>query len=239
MRIISKFHDYYDSVQGIGYDPDLIYHRVQDQNVLELDTIRSEWRKPKFIMPFDMPQLSESFFEYINLTKWRNTLPSDCTLYLIGFCGKYYLVLRHAGDPPQNFFDEDSVVEYYSQYCADNKFKYNWFELFGKLGESKIKPFHDEIEPFRCINCPVFSIELKSYYSVFFERKIITINPSLADFQFYRLFDTYTAYQEIAMFISGVLGWPENDMIKISDTDMRDAKGFDEYSFKKRPTKRR
>ena len=34
------------------------------------------------------------------------------------------------------------------------------------------------------------------------------------------------------MYISGVIGTGEKDTIKISDKDMRDAKGFDDWSFK-------
>jgi len=43
----------------------------------------------------------------------------------------------------------------------------------------------------------------------------------------------YMAYQEIAMYISGVLGIGEPDTLEISDEDMRDEKGFFDMSFKK------
>jgi len=61
----------------------------------------------------------------------------------------------------------------------------------------------------------------------------------LKQYAFARMADPFTAFQEIQMYISGVLGTNENDMVQISDTDMRDAKGHDNMSFKKYPTKRR
>ena len=57
-------------------------------------------------------------------------------------------------------------------------------------------------------------------------------NPVLKDFQFFRAVSTYQAFQEISMYISGVIGVGEKNTVTISDKDMRDAKGFDDWSFK-------
>ena len=46
--------------------------------------------------------------------------------------------------------------------------------------------------------------------------------------------DAYGIYQEIEMYMGGVLGSQEKETIEISDKDKRDSKGFDNYSFKKR-----
>jgi hypothetical protein len=63
-------------------------------------------------------------------------------------------------------------------------------------------------------------------------------NPKLKDWQFYRIVDTYTAYQEVFMYL-GSLAVPLKEIPEISDKIMRDAKGFDEWSFKKPPSKKR
>jgi len=251
MRIISKFHDYYDSIQSIGYDPELIYHRVQSEYIIE--PISGAWyskSNKKFHMPGGLPHFTDSFMELFSFQNFlgRRGVPSDATIWMIGFCGKYYIVLD-SGAPfstyykprlarafnNQFYYDKQSAVEHYKKVLKKDKVSYRAFDL---VGECSINPFTDAIEPFRVLNCPVFSINLLDRYSLFRTKKI-TVNPCLADFKFYRLFDTYTVYQEIAMFLSGVLGWPENATVDISDTDMRDAKGFDDWSFKKRPTKKR
>jgi len=58
------------------------------------------------------------------------------------------------------------------------------------------------------------------------------------DLRFQKVVDSFTAFQEISMFISGVLGQTENPMITTSDRDLAISKGFTQLSFRKKPTKR-
>lgn len=62
---------------------------------------------------------------------------------------------------------------------------------------------------------------------------IIEKYPSLDKLKFNQILDANNIYQEIEMFVNGVL-LKEEISIDISDKDLRDSKGFDEYSFKKR-----
>ena len=50
----------------------------------------------------------------------------------------------------------------------------------------------------------------------------LTLNPCLQDINFFKLVDPFTAFQEISMYLGGVLGTGEPEMITISDEDMRD-----------------
>lgn len=247
MRIISKFHDYYDSVQSVGYDPHLIYNRVCRELWIPLNN-RDFYRKDDssaFLMPVGLPPLTDSFLMHVNPTKRllnRGFMTKDGFLYLIGFCGKYYLTLREShgggwGSPSEvnYFYDRDSVVKYFAEVHkreANNR-------VFNILGECTVNPFSDPFEPFRVLNSPVFCMEVRDRFGVYARGKKLTVNPELSSMQFYRMFDSYSAYQEIAMFLSGVLGWPENATTQISDEDMRDAKGFNRWSFKTMPTKRK
>lgn len=61
----------------------------------------------------------------------------------------------------------------------------------------------------------------------------------LKDFEFYRIFPTQQAFQEIWQYISGVLGANNPDVPVPDDETMRDIKGFDNWSFKKMPTKKK
>jgi len=64
------------------------------------------------------------------------------------------------------------------------------------------------------------------------------INPVLKDYEFYKIFDSYQAFQEIQMFISGVLGSKEKDIIMIEDKYKIASHGFDKWSFRKEPEKK-
>lgn len=62
---------------------------------------------------------------------------------------------------------------------------------------------------------------------------------ALQDVCFFRQVATYQAFQSIHQYLSGVLGMGQPHVPEISDKDMRDIKGFDEWSFKRLPTKKR
>jgi hypothetical protein len=61
----------------------------------------------------------------------------------------------------------------------------------------------------------------------------------LKDVEFFRVFDPHTTYQEIFMYISGVLGGNMKEIPEMSDDDMRDSKGFDKWSFRKEPSSKK
>lgn len=61
------------------------------------------------------------------------------------------------------------------------------------------------------------------------------VNPSLREFEFYKVFDPISAFQQIEMWIGANLT-AEKPIPEIDDKTMRDIKGFDTYSFKKEKT---
>lgn len=70
-------------------------------------------------------------------------------------------------------------------------------------------------------------------------RWVLIKNPILADFGMQKLFDPYTAMQEIEMFL-GRLSINETPQMPVgSDKVIAESKGFDEWSFRKMPTKKK
>jgi hypothetical protein len=63
--------------------------------------------------------------------------------------------------------------------------------------------------------------------------KNIVYNPRLMDYHFYREVDAVSAFQEISMFISGVLGGQSPKLVQLSDKDLIAKRGFDKWSFRK------
>ena len=65
----------------------------------------------------------------------------------------------------------------------------------------------------------------------------MTLNPCLKNYGFQKIFDSYAAFQEISMFLGGVLGSEAAPMVQIEDKYIKEGHGFDEWSFKTLPTK--
>lgn len=150
-------------------------------------------------------------------------------------------------------------------YKNNNK-KHHWMNKINAWSIEGVEKFFESynrelpIEMFYELKVPYFIVPLYRYqYSKFkdnyissdtLEAKIknsnyshvstydmVEINPILKDLDFAGVVDPFTAFQEISMFLSGVLGINEPEMIEISDKHKRDAKGFDDKSFKTRSKK--
>ena len=65
------------------------------------------------------------------------------------------------------------------------------------------------------------------------------INPILKEFEFYKVVDAFTAFTELQMFIGGVLGVGEKEIVEIEDKYKIGQHGFDKWSFRREPTKKK
>jgi hypothetical protein len=65
----------------------------------------------------------------------------------------------------------------------------------------------------------------------------VTYDACLKDFEFYRVKDAPTAYQEVAMWL-GNQADPGKTIPEIDDVTMAEAKGFDKWSFRKQSSKK-
>lgn len=61
----------------------------------------------------------------------------------------------------------------------------------------------------------------------------------LKDFEFYKVIKTQQAFQEIWQYISGILGLNNPYVPEMDDLTKRDGHGFDDWSFKKEPSKKK
>jgi len=87
--------------------------------------------------------------------------------------------------------------------------------------------FKGHTDMFVDLGLPVF------VYSYFMDRHYFKANPQLSRFGFASVFDPWTTYQELAMFVGGVLPRNNGGTVEITDDKViRDAKGHDNTSFK-------
>jgi len=107
MKIESKYKDYYDSALGSFLESDVVFRRTQEHIRLRRDSVPnlgSDWNQ-RFYLPDCYKPKHELGYQYVEKT----------TLYLLGFCGKWYYGIIIDGHT--TFLDLNSYA--YSKINAD------------------------------------------------------------------------------------------------------------------------
>jgi hypothetical protein len=248
MRIKSDFHDYYDCAQAFGQDQELVYVRKKIDFPLatELKTKRA---------PFPLPDV-DAHRGYTRIGE----LPTGMRFYVIGVAGKVYPCFQLFWQYP-NTLEKDCEAFCYSLADIDKVIKTKCNrkvqDIFNGATASKRRdPFsrrysistrRAEFETFftewnrenkadkvRLLftQYPIWAIESRH------DGWYVCYNCSLKAFKFFKVQDPVTTYQEIAMFLGG-LAIPQNPIPVPSDKDMVSIKGFDRFSFRKEPSKKK
>ena len=251
MYIVSKFKDYYDIGSSLGIDKTNVYKRVEETLTLnnvnnklqnehpDLNAFGSGYRriyysKLNYFKPYTKNYISHtSRLVYMNSDRLFKK-------HIIAVCGKLYSVLEFSEDLVSDkyhiFYNYDQVKDHLIKngepVPEKDSFKGKNFCLFDRLFFNK-EVIESDINIF--YKTPILSYAINNRY----DGLALTLNPELNKFEFFRVFDSYTMFQEVSMYNSGVLTNTEDNMIQISDEDKKVAKGFDDYSFKKLPTKRK
>jgi hypothetical protein len=235
MLIISKFKDFYDGIVGTyGIDKTIVYER----NIVEFE---------KKEIPKELHELT--YIQKYQKLDWfklkDDSIYTDYSFFYIGFCGKMYMgwVFKDKKGDIHISYDLDKVKK---NFKLSNKSKYRFFNEnslsdFDK-GVNNVLNF-DPIEIHRKYNTPIFVYDDNRYMidgSIYLKRKNpkFIVNPLLSDYKFVKALDIVTVFQEIQMFISGVLGVGERNIIEIDDKYKIPQHGFDNWSFKRRPHKK-
>lgn len=234
MRIISKFHDYYDTVSTYGMDLTCIYKRKEIK--FEDDTV--EFKKiDKLLERYSGGdhRFYKHHYNYNN-EDFRHYFCS-----FIFFCGKLYpfMVFTYKGKYFY-YYDLESVNNDMMKY-GSKQIKKDWLNKKGyfftrNISKSRVSKIFNIKIPKNILED--LHHEYKSpilMYDGDYNRFVI--NPNLKKHMFYRVKDAYTAYQDISMFLSGVLGGTENKIIELSDKQRKEKHGFNEWSFRRLPSK--
>lgn len=245
MYIISKQKDYYDGVVGsVGIDKTIVYER-EFVEIEDYKDFPDEFR-------INQPWKRDRENHFLNVGRYNVVKESPYQVadsFIIGFCGKLYLGWK--------FRWEEQELQEYGGYCPVMKTKIiygfeNAKEHFKEtswhgnlVDDVNYVLNYDPIELFRKYNTPVFiyddyydRIRIIEHWSRRGSSRFL-INPVLKDYEFYKVFDPYTTFQEIQMFISGVLGTGEKEIIEVEDKYKIAQHGFNKWSFRKEPTKKR
>ena len=233
MYIVSKFKDYYDSIAGQkGIDKTIVFERFKQELSLSIKAkgIKQWWSPTHFPVYGGLggyggiPKAGYKHFE----------------LFIVGFCGKLYIgakvtsVIAHK----HRFNDTENVVSYIygidyiketvATYYKDEKYFNNRKDVHLEYIEAFVNR-KDIMELFYTYKTPQFILYNNSDNN-------LHINGNLSEVQFFKVFEPFMAFQEIEMYITGVLGINNKPMVEISDKHKIVGHGFDpKYSFRKEP----
>jgi hypothetical protein len=233
MLIIAKKSekDYYDGVVGtMGIDKTLVYNR----QIVEID---------KKNIPVFLNNGKRSWL-LSNHNLGGHSIKKECIYqsygyFVVGFCGRLYVGWKLYKEIKSRFSTELSVNITYDFNFMDSIL--NSSSWHGKFVDNYNRMInYDAMQIFRDYKTPIF------VYDSDFDRTSIgrgsgngserfIINPILSHYQFFKVFDSFQAFQEISMFIGGVLGLGEKEIIEVEDKYKIEQHGFDKWSFRKEP----
>jgi hypothetical protein len=242
MYIISKRKDYYDGVAGTtGIDKTIVYNR----QIIEIE----EENYPKVFQRYNaFTNKNPSPFNKIGSIDIKHEIRAagvyeHAAIFIIGFCGKLYVgcKLYSEGEKKLSYGNKELIttITYDMENLKGLIRDYGWSGKFEDNLNYVLS--YNPIEFFREFNAPVF------VYDTDYGRTCVPfkhwdnnhkffINPLLKEYQFYKVFNAVQAFQEIQMFLSGVLGAGEKEICEVADKYKITQHGFDyKYSFRKEP----
>ena len=227
MKLISKFHDFYDSCLSLGIDETIFFKR-------ETKEIKCEVVRTRF-SGIDFWSMAGGYY------RTKDGEYNIDEVYLLNFCGKQIPIIKlfirlTAGYLSREYisycYNIKQVETFITKYC--NKDQVNEFYHKNKEYRSKKKHRLSEYEKIsmwfnehsknKTILDDYFTHESPYFLKT---SKEIIINPCLSNYEFYKHMGAFETFQEISMFISGVMGGQVPKMIEISDKIRLQKKGFD------------
>ncbi len=239
MYVISKNKDYYDGVVGsVGMDKTIVYERVIDE-ITDNAKMPKEFKHTRFSWEGNNPFLSVC---YAQIDHKKTKKYKYVRGFIVGFCGKLYLGWKFEYKAKTWDVEIGRHVDVTNTdiiYGYENAKKYLKADYWrSNLGDDiRYVESYDPIELFRKYKTPIFIFDSDSRSPR--NDNAFIINPNLKEFGFYKVVDAFTAFTELQMFISGVLGTGEKEIIEVEDKYKIGQHGFDKWSFRREPSKKR
>jgi len=228
MRILSKFRDYYDGVANTGVDMSVFFNRSQ----FESEHNKIDYAFSENIKSFNLGSIGRFDF--------------DVEYFYVIFCGVVYpgIAIERRPQYISAKYIEPKTDYIYSYEDAlknkaisntrhDKRRQFRWVQK-NKVGKKYLSnhfSFKKNMDYFNRMaenKTPIIMFRRSHCGTVI----VATVNPCLRDVKFYKVFDTYSAFQELSMFIGGVMSSHKTGAVTISDSDMAVKKGFNSMSFK-------
>lgn len=238
MLIIAKKSekDYYDGVVGtMGIDKTIVYKREIVE--IEEDKFPDIFNKKKFSFGKSKDNSIITLASH-SLSKDYRLIYEGYGHFVVGFCGKLYIGFKlYRKELDNGVIKLNTIISYDTDAIKKVITSRSYWGNNVETDIDNVKKM-DLIQMFRDFNAPVFVYD-GDYDRTFFNnrwynnKQKLIINPILADYQFYKVFDSFHTFQEISMFMGGVLGKGEKDIVEVADKYKIEQHGFDKWSFRK------
>lgn len=240
MYIISKYKDFFDGVVGtVGVDKSIVYERETID--VDLDKAPDFFKRKNEYYGFSRNNTFDKI-SYFSVKKEHRSLFDEHAFFIVGFCGKLYIGWKlYTIDVSKFNQNVDTKITYDNEYIKTilEPKSYN-----GTLVDNiNYVLNYDALPIFRELNSPIFVYD-SDYKRTYINKDRLSynhfnprffINPLLKEYEFYKVFDSFQAFQEVSMFMGGVLGKGEKDIVEVADKYKIGQHGFDKWSFRKEP----
>jgi len=215
MRIISRYHDYYDSVMGVAFDEDILYKRKETDPVFT--PVNESHRGNYFEVTFFC--IAGKVYPMYKLF-YQN-------LDLLGMKAPY--TLDHRYNTHYYFRDKEAILKCFRKKGMDDKWLRKELIDGSTSWYSSVDQYIDIVTPqiAALSTAPVFKV-FKSKYSTHY----IVENPCLKNSYFQSVLPPFEIYQELVMYIGGMANAQYPPVEIVDDIVKRDKAGFDNISFK-------
>ena len=256
MIIKSPFKDYYDHCVGFGVDKAVVFNRQTESMPLR------ECHKGHSALSDIVWNISSESSQLIDsLVELRGGYFAPV---VIGFCGKLYVGLKGYVIESQNAgkvgiretrvaLHEASRLNVKARYYwkpadfsardIDCEWKTGGYVSLDSRGRAKtVGDWFSRNEKHLITDKPDLFFEHGLTYFVFeqmpgYKSTQVTLNPVLSDYNFQRLMDGVTAFQELSMHIASLNSANVRQPEPITDKLRAMSKGFDDRSFRKAPSR--
>lgn len=237
MRLVSKFHDYYDGVvKTTGHDKS--YTFVREERQIELPGIstvfnKCEGVKNDYEFRCGLVGFCGEIYPFVEVVFWnRVKVPRD--IHSQFFYAYEELVKEFPGIEGKNVSNERPFT--YTIYNLSEDLK-EWFHggNVRRLWSSSITVSELSILKglFLKERIAYFAIQCLEKRKNLEKEHTVEIYPPLKKFEFYKIFDSYTTFQKIEMFLTNDIVRPDKIDITIPDKMKAQSKGFNKWSFRK------
>jgi len=248
MRIISKYKDYYDSASGYGVDMSVVYSRAERHLNYDVEADKKIMR-----------EIDLACAKATNNDRFKHMyLHGNYDLIYVGVAGKIYVGLRfktRVDDKDKQLFvgvsnpeiQFDDLYAWKAANLNDKQLdtpcgKCSWHNT-GTSTPREWFAQNEAVRVFEDVNL-FASNDIVSFVKYGHSCRdrggpSIILNPCLHALGFQRMVDGFTVFQEISMFVTGVLAQKDQMTHTATDKELLYARGHDDMSFKTPPTKKR
>jgi hypothetical protein len=237
MRIISDMHDYYDTAMAQGADQSLVYLRKTETRPGADARIGIDLTA--------LPRLEEIYRARTRRTSYADAFAQHVLL----FCGQVVpfveRIQRPNGFGPNmvvsQFWDlaslDAAIAETEPEIRDEYRHRFEWKHRFSRLAVQMI--FDHRYDATRIAEAhTAYASPIILFRNVYRNKDCAdvetVINPNLKEIGFQTQRGPFETFQEIAMYLGGVMRTPERDTVAITDADRAAKHGFDRWSFRKK-----